>query len=276
MLTKDVPRRTLTAALWRGLAAKQIPPVAYEGGRLTTVEAGDPRQTACSRSGAGDDGGAVAAPRLTTAITCCESSIGSYHRAVSPPGPDSQEVNGGSERSAEDSDVITGGKRDMIKKLLSLVPAVSLAVAMVASHPVAAAANAATVVGTINGGGTAFMTGGVAAGMKGISSFGIHATLYSDGTASGHLDCVDQMGDSLPGNIFGAVTNWSRNADGTINLQATGKFVAIPGGHPGPVTFTLTITRPGGPGVGGWTLSVGATTFCIELLVSGQIVERLN
>ena len=44
MLTKDVPRRTLTAALWRGLAAKQIPPVAYEGGRLTTVEAGDPRQ----------------------------------------------------------------------------------------------------------------------------------------------------------------------------------------------------------------------------------------
>jgi len=185
-------------------------------------------------------------------------------------------VNGGSERSAEDSDVITGGKRDMIKKLLSLVPAISLAVAMLASHPLAAAANTATVVGTINGGGTAFMTGGLAAGMKGISSFGFHATLYSDGTASGHVDCVDQMGDSLPGNIFGAVTNWSRNADGTINLQVTGKFVGIPGGHPGPVTFALTITRPGGPGVGGWTLSVGATTFCIELLVSGQIVERLN
>ena len=84
------------------------------------------------------------------------------------------------------------------------------------------------------------------------------------------------MGDSLPGNIFGAVTNWSRNADGTINLQVTGKFVGIPGGHPGPITFTVTITRPGGAGVGGWTLSVGNATFCIELLVSGQIVERLN
>ena len=164
----------------------------------------------------------------------------------------------------------------MIKKLLSLVPAISLAVAMLASHPLAAAANTARVVGTINGGGTAFMTGGLAAGMKGISSFGFHATLYSDGTASGHVDCVDQMGDSLPGNIFGAVTNWSRNADGTINLQVTGKFVGIPGGHPGPITFTVTITRPGGAGVGGWTLSVGNATFCIELLVSGQIVERLN
>ena len=91
----------------------------------------------------------------------------------------------------------------MIKKLLSLVPAISLAVAMLASHPLAAAANTATVVGTINGGGTAFMTGGLAAGMKGISSFGFHATLYSDGTASGHVDCVDQMGDSLPGNKIG-------------------------------------------------------------------------
>src|SRR5437763_17091111 len=122
----------------------------------------------------------------------------------------------------------------MIKKLLSLVPAVSLAVAMLASHPVAGAANAATVVGTINGGGTAFMTGGVAAGMKGISSFGIHATRYSDGTASGHVDCVDQKGDSLPGNIFGAVTNWSRHGGGTRNLPATGKSGAIPRGHPAP------------------------------------------
>ncbi len=45
-------------------------------------------------------------------------------------------------------------------KLLSLVPTISLAVAMLASHPVAAAANAVTVHGTINGGGTALMTSG--------------------------------------------------------------------------------------------------------------------
>jgi hypothetical protein len=163
-----------------------------------------------------------------------------------------------------------------MKKLLSLVPAISLAVALLASHPVAAAANAVTVVGTINGGGTAFMTGGLAAGLKGTSAFGVHATLYSDGTASGHVDCVDQMGDTLPGNIFGAVTNWSAGADGSISLQVTGKFVMIPGGHPSPVPFTLTITRPGGPGVGAWTLSVGPAIFCIELLTSGQIVVRLN
>src|SRR2546430_16085981 len=102
----------------------------------------------------------------------------------------------------------------MIKKLLSLVPAVSLAVAMLASHPVAAAANAATVVGTINGGGTAFMKGGGAAGMKGVRSVWFYATLYSDGTPSGHVDCVDPKGDSPPRNIFGAGTKWARNADG--------------------------------------------------------------
>ena len=163
-----------------------------------------------------------------------------------------------------------------MKKLLSLVPAISLAVALLASHPVAAAANARAVVGTVNGGGTAFMTGGLAAGMKGTSAFGVHATLYSDGTASGHVDCVDQMGDSLPGNIFGAVTNWAPGPNGSISLLVTGKFVGIPGGHPGPVSFTFTITRTGGAGVGSWTLSVGAATFCIELLTSGQIVERLN
>src|SRR5256885_5430442 len=163
----------------------------------------------------------------------------------------------------------------MIKKLLSLVPAISLAVAMLASHPLAGAANTATVVGTINGGGTAFMTGGVAAGMKGISSFGFHATLYSDGTASGHVDCVDQMGDSLPGNIFGAVTNWSRNADGTINLQLTGKFVGIPGCHPAPVTFALTITRPGIPAVGVRPPPRGAPTLCNRILVSAQDVQSL-
>jgi hypothetical protein len=143
-----------------------------------------------------------------------------------------------------------------------------------AAHPVAA--SAPSVFATINGGGTAFMTGGVAAGLRGVSSFGLEATLFSDGSAQGHFDCVDQMGDSGPGNIFGAITNWSLNTDGSITLLVTGKFLPIPGGHPGPVSFTVTIQSFGGPGVGHWTLEAGGTTFCIELVTSGQLVERLS
>ena len=62
------------------------------------------------------------------------------------------------------------------------------------------------------------------------TSFGFHATLYPDGSASGHVDCVDHMGDvpGYPGNVFGEITSWSQNADGTVNLHVTdGRLVAI-------------------------------------------------
>jgi hypothetical protein len=168
-----------------------------------------------------------------------------------------------------------------MKRLLYLMPAISLMVVMLASHPVAAAANPASVVATINGGGTAFMTSGPTAGGKGISSFGIHATLFSDGSAKGHVTCVDQMGDTMPGNAFGDVTSW-RNADGSLSLDGaltlfiTGKVVLFPGGGSFPLDFTVTIQHFGGAGVGHWTLEVGPVTICIELLVSGQLVERRN
>src|SRR6267378_6241010 len=124
-------------------------------------------------------------------------------------------------------------RRGLMRKLLNLVPAISLAVAMIASHPAAAAANAVTVVATINGGGTALMYAGPGMGDKSISSFGIHATLYSDGSATGHVDCVDQMCDTAVGNIFGEVTRWSMGPYG-LTLFVTGKLVNIPGGHPVP------------------------------------------
>src|SRR2546428_3836565 len=103
----------------------------------------------------------------------------------------------------------------MMKKIVNFIPAISLTVAMLASHPVGASA-AVTVAGTINGGGTAIMTDVVAAGVKGVSSFGVHATLFSDGSASGHFDCVDHMGDPPgdPGNIFGDITSWSKDGLG--------------------------------------------------------------
>jgi hypothetical protein len=170
-----------------------------------------------------------------------------------------------------------------MKRLLNLLPAISLAVAMLASHPAAAAANAVTVVATINGGGTSLMYAGpgFAPGTKNVSSFGIHATLYSDHTASGHVDCVDQTGDVGAGNIFGDVTSWSLNApDGDIDdgivLFVTGKVLAIPGGHPVAIDFPVTIQQPGGAGVGMWTLGDPSDPFCIERVISGQIVVRGN
>jgi hypothetical protein len=168
-----------------------------------------------------------------------------------------------------------------MRKLVNLLPAISLAVAMLASHPAVAAANAVTVVATINGGGTAVMYAGPGMGGKSVSSFGIHATLYSDHTASGHVDCVDQMGDLFAGNIFGDVTGWALNApDGDIDdgivLFVTGKLLAIPGGHPVPISFPVTIQQAGGAGVGMWTLGDPSNPFCIERLLSGQIVVRWN
>jgi hypothetical protein len=145
-----------------------------------------------------------------------------------------------------------------------------------------ATASPASVVATINGGGTAIMDPESFA--QGTTAFSIHATLYegdtpNGGPAKGHIDCVDQQGSStIPGNIFGEVTSWVRNPDGTITLNVVGKFVSQPGGHPVPQDFSVTIQRFGGAGVGHWTLSVptpvGPFTFCIETLSSGQIVMR--
>jgi hypothetical protein len=111
-------------------------------------------------------------------------------------------------------------------------------------------------------------------GLAGTTSFGIHATLYSDGTARGHVNCVDQVGSTFPGNIFGEVTSWEGSLDGSITLNVVGKLVGFPGGHPQDVSFTVTIQRFGGAGVGHWTLSIGGFTFCVETLLSGQIVMR--
>jgi hypothetical protein len=168
-----------------------------------------------------------------------------------------------------------------MKRLLNLLPAISLAVAMVASHPGVAAANAVTVVATINGGGTALMYAGPGMGDKSVSSFGIHATLYSDGSATGHVDCVDQHDDTSAGNIFGDVVSWSLNApDGDIDdgivLHVTGHLITFPGGHPIDRNFPVTIQQAGGAGVGKWTLGNPQAPFCIEILLSGQIVVRWN
>ena len=134
-----------------------------------------------------------------------------------------------------------------------------------------AVARGATVVATIHGGGTAEMQPrGLAAGR---TAFGMEVTLLADGSATGHVDCVDQHGDNFPGNIFGEVTSWSMEGT-TVVLNVTGKLLPIPGGHPVDVSFTVKIQRFGGAGVGHWTLEAFGTLFCVELLTSGQIVYR--
>jgi hypothetical protein len=168
-------------------------------------------------------------------------------------------------------------KNEAIKDLATIVRSIKggrmlsalvLAAAMLAPHPVAA--HAATVYATINGGGTAIMTDG-----EGPSHWGAGITLYSDGTASGSFDCVDQHGDwpGFAGNIWGHVTSWKKEGD-VIVLNVVGKFVPIPGGHPQDVTFTVKIQQFGGAGVGHWTLESGGVISCYELLTSGQIVIR--
>ena len=139
-----------------------------------------------------------------------------------------------------------------------------------------AVATGASVVATIHGGGTAEMQlPGLAAGK---TAFGMEITLLADGSATGHVDCVDQHGDNLPGNIFGEVTGWRMEGQ-VVVLNVTGTLVRFPrpgvtGGHPVPVSFTVKIQQFGGAGVGHWTLEVGGTLFCVELLTSGQIVYR--
>jgi len=161
-----------------------------------------------------------------------------------------------------------------MKKLVSLIAAISLAVAMLAlSQP--AAAETATLVATINGGGTAEMQDPLPAGT---THWGAGIKLYSDGTASGSFDCVDQHGDApgFPGNIWGHATSWFIDGNGFVSLNVVGKFVGFPGGHPQDVTFIVRIQQFGGAGVGRWTLEVDGFIYCYELLTSGQIVVRWN
>ena len=128
-----------------------------------------------------------------------------------------------------------------------------------------------SVVATINGGGVADMDDG-----EGPSLFGMGVKLLSDGSAQGFFDCVDQMGDSFPGNFYGQVTSWSLNEDGTISYSGIGKVVSFPPyffvAH--NLEFTVTIQAFGGPGVGHWTLDVPefGGVICWETIRTGQVV----
>lgn len=156
-----------------------------------------------------------------------------------------------------------------MRRLIGAFAVVAVLVGILAG-PASAASQGRTVFARINGGGTAEMqVGGIA---QGITHWGAGVTLYSDGTASGRFDCVDQQGGNFPGNVFGEVTSW-RMEGSTVVLEVVGKFVGR-GGHPEPQSFTVKIQAFGGAGVGRWTLEIGPFLFCVEVVTSGQIRIR--
>ena len=168
--------------------------------------------------------------------------------------------------------------RKLVRHLIGAFAVAAVLVGVLAG-PASAASHGRTVVARINGGGTAVMVEGSFA--QGVTHWGAGVTLYDDGTASGHIDCVDQQGGTFPGNIFGEVTSWSGDLEGggpiTLNVPF-GKFVGH-GGHPAVTSFRVIIQAFGGAGVGRWTLEVEVAPevffeFCVELVTSGQIRLR--
>ena len=172
--------------------------------------------------------------------------------------------------------------RKLVRHLIGAFAVAAVLVGVLAG-PASAASHGRTVVARINGGGTAVMVEGSFA--QGVTHWGAGVTLYDDGTASGHIDCVDQQGGTFPGNIFGEVTSWSGDLEGggPITLNVVGKFVGR-GGHPAVTSFRVIIQAFGGAGVGRWTLEVEVPVpgsgvffeFCDELVTSGQIRIRLT
>ena len=122
-----------------------------------------------------------------------------------------------------------------------LISAVSVAILLVGAWAAPVSAAAPRVVATINGGGTSTMAAVFGISNPGTSVFGFTVKLLADGSATGHIDCVDQHGDApgFPGNIFGEVVRWSGDLNGEVTLYVVGKFLPIPGGHPSYAEFAV-------------------------------------
>src|SRR5256886_13793795 len=99
---------------------------------------------------------------------------------------------------------------------------VAVLTAVVFAYPTTA--DAASVVATINGGGTALMDPNRSDfGLAGTTSFGIYATLYSGGTGRGHIKFVEPVGSTSPGDNLGGVTGRGGELHGSISLHVVGQ-----------------------------------------------------
>lgn len=130
---------------------------------------------------------------------------------------------------------------------------------------------------TIKGGGTSEMTEpGIIRGKTVFYANSKGIKLLSDGSATGHFTCIDVVGLSTgPGNINGEATSWSMEGDDVV-VNFVGTLSPIPGGPQFPpksnVPFTVKIQKFGGPGVGHWTMRIGAAVYCVETVTRGKIV----
>jgi hypothetical protein len=169
-----------------------------------------------------------------------------------------------------------------MRKLLTLLSAISLAMAMLVLNPAAAAASGPSddgpeVVGTVNGHGVAIM--GAPGVGRGPSTFDIHVQLLADGSARGRVYCVDVAGDPTgSGIIFGPATSWTQDAQGEVTLIVPhGIFTTLAGKVLSSNTyFTTTIQHFGGAGVGHWSMNFNHNSFafCWELVTKGRITGK--
>jgi hypothetical protein len=165
-----------------------------------------------------------------------------------------------------------------VRRLVSVVAGIALAVAMLASQ--STVANAASISGRVTGAGTSVMTDGM-----GTTAFALDATLYANGSARGYVICLDEVGSApgYPGVIYGPVTSWTRDVKGIVTLHGVAKVVSFENGAVlSGVPFTVSVQKSGGAGVGHWTMEIPGVTgptggpICVELLTSGTITVRWN
>jgi len=136
------------------------------------------------------------------------------------------------------------------KYRLTMLTSAIMLFTLMAFHGQADADRTVRQVAIVTGGGVAGFdeTGGEVT-----STFGIGVTIYSDGTAMGHFECLVQGIVS----INAKPTQGRVNADGSVTFSGFGK-VNCPGGpNDDPacqdVTFEVTVESGGGPGVGHFT-----------------------
>jgi hypothetical protein len=131
-------------------------------------------------------------------------------------------------------------------------------------------AQAAPIVAQVGGGGVAVFDAPDAAQYLGMTTpFGLGVTIRSDGSATGHWECV--ITGVLANSV--QVTSGSLNGDGSVTFSGPGTVHFAGGGVFLCPLETLTITA-GGPGVGTFCLappSPGDTLCDHETVVNGNI-----
>jgi len=149
------------------------------------------------------------------------------------------------------------------------------AVALAVMFAISIAVAQGRVVATVGGGGTGVFDVPSNPCFGAVTKFAVSGVVHTDGSASGHFECVVTGGKAAGGLYLSAtITSGTINGDGSVTLSGPGLFHQL--GTPSfPVNYTVTVTA-GGPGVGGFCL-LGETS-CVpppgcdhEVLVDGNI-----